>query len=84
MDMEREIGGFEVGMRFDAQLIGLGAAKENAASSGMVDDMGEGTVDVFGWESWTEKIHKWVWCGSDRNVRGVWVNGRFVHGLTAL
>ena len=84
VDMEREIGGFEVGMRFDAQLIGLGAAKENAGSSGMVDDMGEGTVDVFGWESWTEKIHKWVWCGSDRNVRGVWVNGRFVHGLNAL
>jgi guanine deaminase len=74
LDMDREIGGFEVGMRFDAQLVGLGGLEE--------EDEGPvvGNVDVFGWESWTEKIHKWVWCGDDRNVRRVWVNGRLVHG----
>lgn len=75
VDMEREIGGFEAGMRFDAQLIGLGAARESAG-----DGAGEGgIVDVFGWESWTEKIHKWVWTGDDRNTRAVWVNGSLVH-----
>ncbi|KAF9883931.1 hypothetical protein FE257_002674 [Aspergillus nanangensis] len=39
----------------------------------------DSAVDVFGWESWEEKVHKWVWTGDDRNVRRVWVNGRLVH-----
>lgn len=73
VDMGREIGGFEVGMRFDAQLVGLGAAREGTEGAE------DGRVDVFGWESWTERIHKWVWTGDDRNVRAVWVNGRLVH-----
>lgn len=75
VDMEGDIGGFEVGMRFDAQLVELGPAREGAGEG--VETVGN--VDVFGWESWTEKIHKWVWCGDDRNVRSVWVNGRLVH-----
>lgn len=75
VDMSAEIGGFEIGMRFDAQLVGLGG---DVGASG---EKGGGNVDVFGWESWTERIHKWVWCGDDRNVRAVWVNGRLVHGV---
>lgn len=75
VDMDAEIGGFEVGMRFDAQLVELGAAMEDGCETGK----SVGNVDVFGWESWTEKIHKWVWCGDDRNVKCVWVNGRLVH-----
>lgn len=78
------IGGFEVGMYWDAQMVEIGEA---------VDDDGEGVrddifnrgrynsnVDVFGWESWEEKIAKWVWNGDDRNVKAVWVAGRLVHG----
>ncbi|KAL4889878.1 atrazine chlorohydrolase/guanine deaminase [Aspergillus ambiguus] len=73
VDAADEVGGFEVGMRFDAQLVRLGAAvgKRGARE--------ESPVDVFGWESWHEKVHKWVWNGDDRNVKAVWVNGRLVH-----
>ncbi|PYH87403.1 hypothetical protein BO71DRAFT_472637, partial [Aspergillus ellipticus CBS 707.79] len=38
-------------------------------------------VDLFGGESWEEKVQKWVWSGDDRNVRAVWVRGRVVHRL---
>jgi guanine deaminase len=73
VDMADHIGGFEEGMLWDTQLIELG---------GVVDgepDEGAGNIDVFGWESWEEKIAKWVWNGDDRNVRAVWVNGKLVH-----
>ncbi|OJJ50610.1 hypothetical protein ASPZODRAFT_162566 [Penicilliopsis zonata CBS 506.65] len=76
VDMAGEIGGFEEGMFFDAQLIGLGSPLSDVEESA---DLASGNVDLFGWESWPEKIHKWVWTGDDRNVGAVWVNGRLVH-----
>lgn len=83
VDMEDQIGGFEKGMYFDAQLIELGAPVETLSESEevMVDgvEMDAGNIDVFGWENWEEKIAKWVWNGDDRNVRAVWVSGRLVH-----
>ena len=66
------IGGFGVGMDWDAQLIGLGDVDEG--EGGM-----EGPVDVFGWESWEERVAKWVYNGDDRNTLAVWVKGRLVH-----
>ena len=36
-------------------------------------------VDIFGWESFEDRVAKWVWNGDDRNVRRVWVGGRMVH-----
>ena len=39
----------------------------------------EGPVDVFGWESWSDRIEKWVYSGDDRNTVAVWVRGRLVH-----
>lgn len=82
VDMADQIGGFEKGMYFDAQLIELGPVVEKI--SGVEDfetvaDEDTGNVDVFGWENWEEKVAKWVWNGDDRNVRAVWVNGRLVH-----
>jgi guanine deaminase len=83
VDMADRIGGFDEGMFWDAQLIELGPA---VGSEGDIQDdrLDRGTeqvgnVDVFGWESWEEKIAKWVWSGDDRNVQAVWVNGRLVH-----
>lgn len=76
LDMEDEIGGFEKGMYWDAQMIELGASvdeKEGGSSD-------ESRVDIFGWENWGERIAKWVWNGDDRNVKAVWVAGRLVHG----
>ncbi|KAL1965465.1 hypothetical protein VTN77DRAFT_5721 [Rasamsonia byssochlamydoides] len=77
VDMADQIGGFDEGMFWDAQLIELGGVVgENNIQDNSDDD---GNVDVFGWESWEEKIAKWAWNGDDRNVKAVWVGGRLVH-----
>jgi guanine deaminase len=75
--LDEKVGAFEVGMEWDAQLIGLGVVGE----VGEVDD-GEdegGNVDVFGWESWPDRVAKWLYNGDDRNTKRVWVKGRLVH-----
>ncbi|KAL4965310.1 chlorohydrolase family protein [Aspergillus stella-maris] len=80
VDMPADLGGFEAGMFFDAQLVRL-----DPPVSLSLEEPGEGKgdspVDIFGWESWVEKVHKWVWTGDDRNVRSVWVGGRLVHRI---
>ncbi|KAL3474240.1 hypothetical protein BJX99DRAFT_181755 [Aspergillus californicus] len=88
VDMASEIGGFEKGMFFDAQLISLGSTVLNISSCADeadlvrdISDTKDSVVDIFGWESWTEKVHKWVWTGNERNVRSVWVRARLVHSL---
>jgi guanine deaminase len=78
------VGGFEVGMEWDAQLVGLGEvdAQGEAAIAGGDAEEGaaeDGNVDVFGWETWDDRIAKWVFNGDDRNTRKVWVRGRLVH-----
>ncbi|PVH73351.1 guanine deaminase [Cadophora sp. DSE1049] len=67
-----KIGGFGVGMEWDAQLIGMGQV-------GNEEKGDTGPVDIFGWESWDERIAKWVFNGDDRNTLAVWVKGRLVH-----
>ncbi|TVY22068.1 putative guanine deaminase, partial [Lachnellula hyalina] len=73
LGLDGTIGGFEVGLEWDAQLIGLGSVNEDG------DMEGDGAVDIFGWESWEEKVAKWVYNGDDRNTLAVWVKGRLVH-----
>ncbi|KAK2629629.1 hypothetical protein QTJ16_000449 [Diplocarpon rosae] len=67
-----KIGGFGVGMEWDAQLIGMGGVDGE-------DEGDMGPVDLFGWETWDERIAKWVFSGDDRNTLAVWVQGRLVH-----
>ncbi|KIW11555.1 guanine deaminase [Exophiala spinifera] len=70
--MEGRLGGFEEGMLWDVQEITLGEVDE--------DGQGEDTaVDIFGWESWEDRIGKWLWNGDSRTVARVWVGGRLVH-----
>lgn len=78
--LEEKIGGFEVGKEWDAQLVNLNMVRddEGAAVSAAEYEDG-GNVDVFGWESWEERIAKWVYNGDDRNTAKVWVRGRLVH-----
>ncbi|KAF2852425.1 guanine deaminase [Plenodomus tracheiphilus IPT5] len=76
MGLEDKVGGFEVGKEWDAQMISLGSVDEEGSSDAIFD---EGPVDLFGWESWPEKIEKWVYSGDDRNTIAVWVRGRLVH-----
>ena len=84
LGLEHKIGTFEVGKEWDAQMIICG----NFSMDG--DGRGEGPsgngkeeedepVELWGKESWSERLAKWVFCGDDRNVRGVWVRGRKVH-----
>lgn len=83
--MEGRIGGFEVGMEFDAQLVGLGGIDEDGKVDGVEEGEEDGDVDVFGWESWEDLVAKWLFNGDDRNTKMVWVRGRLVHqrGKTA-
>lgn len=74
-----KVGGFDVGKEFDAQLIDLGNVQDGGSNDSTFD---AGPVDMFGWESWPEKVEKWVYAGDDRNTTAVWVRGRLVHKTT--
>ncbi|EKV08478.1 Chlorohydrolase family protein [Penicillium digitatum] len=89
VDMASDLGGFDMGMLWDVQLIRLGGVKLTGkspldgvpgdGSADLVKNGPVGNVDLFGTESWEEKIQKWLWGGDDRNVKAVWVGGRLVH-----
>ncbi|KAF7714902.1 Guanine deaminase [Penicillium ucsense] len=88
VDMAADLGGFDEGMIWDAQLIELGSVQDVTESPlsqqtnrvcSIIKSGPVGNVDLFGTETWEEKIHKWVWSGDDRNVKAVWVGGRLVH-----
>jgi guanine deaminase len=74
--LEDKVGGFEVGKEWDAQMILLGEVSDGGNETGVFED---GPVDVFGLESWADKVEKWVYGGDDRNCAAVWVKGRLVH-----
>ena len=126
LGLEDQIGRFEVGMYWDAQLIRLGSSvgfddvevdgkaqtesfnavereftantaaesarsaaanTEHAGAKGMANlaldtrglEADQGPVQLWGTETWEEKIAKWVYGGDDRNTIKVWVAGRLVH-----
>jgi len=78
VNMEDKIGGFDVGMEWDAQFILLNPVDELAEEHGEH----EAPVDIFGWEEWEDQLHKWVYGGDDRNTVAVWVQGRLVHSTS--
>lgn len=56
---------------------------EGVVGEGEGDEMGmgngdEGLVELWGKETWGEKVAKWLFCGDDRNTRKVYVRGRLV------
>ncbi|CAI7564429.1 unnamed protein product [Penicillium bialowiezense] len=88
VDMAEDVGGFEMGMLWDVQLVQLGGVRKvdqspleqiSDGQKDLVEAGPVGNVDIFGTETWEEKIQKWVWSGDDRNVKAVWVGGRLVH-----
>ena len=87
IDMADDLGGFDKGMLFDAQMIQLGCVSQEKPETLLNEPAGKnlvrpGTfsnVDIFSTENWEERVHKWVWGGDDRNVKAVWVGGRLVH-----
>ncbi|KAH7241300.1 guanine deaminase [Fusarium tricinctum] len=70
------LGAFEVGMQFDAQLVSFDLLTPGFESQSTRD---LGNFKVFGWESWEDRIAKWVYCGDDRNTVKVWVDGDVIH-----
>ena len=76
--LEGRVGAFEVGMEWDAQLVGLGMVDEDGGVAGAE----ESDCDAFGWESWADRVAKWLYNGDDRNTKKVWVRGRLVHQRT--
>lgn len=74
LGLEDRVGGFEVGMEWDSQMIDLGNVSEDGA---LGED--DGLVDVYGEEKWNDVVAKWVYTGDDRNTQAVWVKGRLVH-----
>lgn len=75
LGLEGKVGGFEVGMQWDAQLVELDHAVDR--DEGEADD--RGPVELWGKETWGEKVAKWLFCGDDRNTKKVFVKGRLVH-----
>ncbi|RPA98421.1 Metallo-dependent hydrolase [Choiromyces venosus 120613-1] len=88
LGLEGKVGAFEVGMVWDAILVGADEVPValDCDAAGMFNGVSEkvkkpkigGKVDFFGWESWEEKVAKWLYSGDDRNVRAVWVGGELV------
>ena len=78
-----KVGGFEVGKQLDAQLIALAVIDDSGLREGEDADDADfadaGNVDMFGWETWEERMAKWLYNGDDRNTKKVWVKGRLVH-----
>lgn len=64
--MADKLGSFQVGKQFDVQMIDL--------------DVKDSNVDVFVFHTGDVLFHKWVFSGDDRNVVGVWVDGKRVVG----
>ena len=93
LGLEGKVGGFEIGMHFDAQYVQLDDAyddhDENSTSSANTNNMNNttatdrerfnGPIELFGHETWDEKMAKWLFCGDDRNTKMVYVGGRLVH-----
>ncbi|KAI0175744.1 guanine deaminase [Hypoxylon sp. FL1284] len=88
LGLAERAGAFEVGLEWDAQLVGLRLVpggddddddKDLCDSQYDYDDVDDGNVDIFGWESWEDRVAKWLYTGDDRNVKKVWVRGRLVH-----
>ena len=54
--------------------------EDDEMGMGVVDDADdEGVVELWGKETWGEKVAKWLFCGDDRNTRRVYVRGRLVY-----
>lgn len=82
LGLEGKVGGFEVGMQWDAQFVQLDVddddEREEGEGGGVSGDK-TGPVELWGKETWGEKVAKWMFCGDDRNTKMVFVAGRLVH-----
>ena len=82
LGLGEKIGSFEVGKHWDAQLIVCHNSREGGSSTmpedAVVGKEDDNPVEIWGKESWSETVAKWMFTGDDRNVKGVWVKGKKV------
>ena len=91
LGLEKTVGAFEVGMQFDAQFVqlddadhdeggeGEGERKGKVEERGRTTSKDQGPVELWGKETWGEKVAKWLFCGDDRNTKKLFLGGRLVH-----
>ena len=65
--LEDKVGGFDVGLQFDALRIQMKSQNFD--------------TELFGFETINDMIHKFVFLGDDRNIAQVFVNGKCVKNL---
>ncbi|KAG7879738.1 hypothetical protein KL938_003791 [Ogataea parapolymorpha] len=80
MGMEQELGSFEVGKKWECQLIDLDTKESPVDLFDFLNPSVEGLLagDPSHISRFQDLIDKWVFNGDDRNVRRVYVNGRCV------
>lgn len=74
-DMGKELGSFDKGKWFDAQLIDVTSADLNID---VFDFQAHSPNDPDAVEKIRELVYRWVFCGDDRNCVKVWCNGKKV------
>ena len=65
-NLDNKVGGFDVGLQFDAIRVRMNAKHD---------------TELFGFETISDMIHKFVFLGDDRNLVQVFVKGRCVKNL---
>lgn len=65
--LESKVGGFDVGLQFDALRVRMNASNMDTC--------------LFGFETVHDMIHKFVFLGDDRNIAQVFVNGKCVKNI---
>jgi guanine deaminase len=92
LGMEGRVGGFEEGFAFDAVLVDVGnpcdtvdTHNDGAAAAGNVDSglpfdvfFEYGQVRLQDEEGIRNVFEKWINLGDDRNIKGVWIEGKQV------
>ena len=81
--MEQEIGALEEGMLADVLLVDMKGKSFVKPLDGWYNVFltGHGATSLFGHETETDLVHKFVFLADDRNIGQVWVAGQKVKDL---
>jgi guanine deaminase len=72
--LDDKVGNFEEGKYFDALVVDIGSGHGNPGLWGLHGEEGEGEAVLEG------MLERFLFCGDDRNIKRVYVQGRFVGG----
>jgi guanine deaminase len=78
-DLERQIGSFAPGKNFDALLVSVREETGNSGIWGLTEPTSTSPTPDKELEGWLERF---LFCGDDRNIERVYVQGRFIGGRT--